>query len=176
MYKASNGHPNATLTDISDENYYSEIVSATTSSAVVKTYTYKFNFKATPPYSNLGGQVNPQVDALKAAFTLYTLGDPLTSIKDNGDKGSEVNTSYFNVYPNPNSGNFKVGFSSKVESKGVLKLVNVIGTIMYEDSSIQIKQGINRFEVSINNLPKGIYFVNLDIENNKSLVRKIVIN
>lgn len=175
LHKASNGHPNAAPpgSEMGDEKYYCEIISANLTSATLKTYAYRFNFQASPPYSNLGGMLSPNVNTLKAAFTLYSIGDPSDEVGI-AEKNAEV--SYFNVYPNPSTGNFILGFSSRKDVKGHLKVINITGITVHEDPEVPVKNGINRVNLTVNNLPKGVYFINLDIENNKTLVKKIIIH
>ncbi len=145
-----------------------EIVSATLTNAVTKTYVYKLKQNV-----QTGAMVNTFVpntpNNINSAFTLYTIGDPNVGISAN-----EPEVSYFNLYPNPSNGNFTLGFSSKKEAEGKIVITDLMGKVVYARDQ-NVKNGLNRLNLNITGLSRGIYLVSLSIEDNKALVKKLVI-
>lgn len=167
LYKASSGtayYPNNVLTD---EPWYCELLSYTGSQAVLKSYTcfIKFNM--------IGQQINYQypmnASNVNSAFSLYTYDGTVVGVKENN-----IDISTFNVYPNPSNGNFTIGLHSNMSAKAKVKLLDVVGKVVYE-KEVSVNEGVNRFDLSNENLSEGVYFVNVLIEGNKGLVKKIVI-
>ncbi|HXB41368.1 MAG TPA: S8/S53 family peptidase [Bacteroidia bacterium] len=177
LYKASVGTPSVTFPFpiVEDEPHDVEVVNATISSATLVSYAYKLIQNTIPgsPVVNKYFPVDPANSStfqVKSAFTLYTSGTPV-NVKE---KEAEVN--YFNIYPNPNTGKFTVGFVSKTGSKGNLIVLDLMGKTIYEDHNINVSVGSNYHTLSLNNLPKGIYFLTLEIDNNKTMVKKLIID
>lgn len=175
LHKASDGHPSPTSSNIFNENYYSELISANLTSATLKTWGYRFNNQLFPPYTNYGGMMTPSTNSLKAAFTLYTIGDPNTPVGIT-EPSKQLETDYFNVYPNPSNGSVRVGFSSRKETTANLFVLDISGRIVHEKYYLIVKNGVNRYDLDLSAIPKGIYFINLEIESNKALVKKVIIN
>lgn len=76
------------------------------------------------------------------------------------------NISDIKIYPNPSkSGNFILE-SEKALS---LTIVSVDGKTVYTQNTIQPKTEVKT------NLPKGLYFVHLELENNKKVIQKLII-
>lgn len=73
-------------------------------------------------------------------------------------------SNYFNLYPNPNNGTFKV----KTEVDITVRIINVLGQIVYTDL---FQAGTN--EVSMNELANGIYDVYLSTENGNANIKMV---
>lgn len=61
-----------------------------------------------------------------------------------------------NVYPNPTSDILKIDAEQQIQR---IKLVNLVGQIIYE-SNVEAKS----YQVNLNNVPDGIYILNLETE------------
>ncbi len=79
----------------------------------------------------------------------------------------------FDLYPNPNSGTFKISFEPENNSEIKIKVYDMSGRDIYNKSFLN--SGIFIQELQLNNITSGIYFV--DIQNNTTrIVKRIVIN
>ena len=76
---------------------------------------------------------------------VYCFGKPITSINE------AFNFTQFNLYPNPNNGNFTINSSINVNK---IEMYNVVGAIVY---SQQINE--MNFQLQLSDLTKGMYFV-----------------
>jgi len=74
------------------------------------------------------------------------------------------------VYPNPNSGNFKIDLIH-FENRATVSIYNVTGAVYY----YSVLEQTNQNEINIANLRNGIYFVKV-ISDNKQFVKKIIVN
>jgi len=72
------------------------------------------------------------------------------------------------IYPNPNNGSFSVRVDAE---KYRLCLTDIAGSVFYEKSVGSKSEG----DLHINDLPRGIYFLSLRIQGNKSLVKKLIV-
>ena len=66
----------------------------------------------------------------------------------------------FEVFPNPSQGIFTVNFNSESIKTADLRVINLTGTVVFEQKNISIQ---NNFSTKINlaSLPQGIYFVEM---------------
>ncbi|MCC6372198.1 MAG: T9SS type A sorting domain-containing protein [Bacteroidia bacterium] len=76
-------------------------------------------------------------------------------------------TSGFEVYPNPNVGDFTI--SSKLDMD--LTLVNSVGQVV---KVLKLNSG-NNHNVTVNELPNGVYFIN-GISHNHTIKQKVIVN
>lgn len=74
------------------------------------------------------------------------------------------------VYPNPNSGSFKIDLIH-FENSAVVRIYNLIGEVLYTTELNKTLQ----HEINISNLRNGIYFVKVSC-NHKQFVKKIIVN
>jgi len=170
LLKASKGTVLVATNIMEDEPNDVEVVSASLTGATLRTYCYKLK-QFIPGGVVLNNTYFPtHPNNIKSAFTLYTLAEP-ESVKE-----KEADIRYFNVFPNPNDGNFKIGFVSKMQSFATVKVLDVSGKVVYEDNKVQVNHGNNNINLNLSHLAKGIYFINLDVETNKSMVKKLIIN
>lgn len=78
----------------------------------------------------------------------------------------------FSIFPNPNSGIFSIITSSDAGLKGRLKIVNLLGEVVYSRNNIELGSN-NAHEVSVGNIAPGNYI--LVFTNNKLTINKKVI-
>lgn len=68
----------------------------------------------------------------------------------------------FEVFPNPVSDILHIRFLEKEISKKQVEIININGQIILTKG---IKKGVEHAEIDIRDLPKGIYFIRLNIDN-----------
>lgn len=169
LYKASTGTSYYSPNILTDEPWYCEVLSATNTQAVLRTYSTLIK------YNILAQAINYQYPAsplsLNSGFSLYTYDPTAISIKEN----SQVFET-FNIYPNPNNGNFTLGINAKTANNCELNITNVMGSVVYTKIDLKLSEGINKINVATSNLQSGIYFVTLKSNENKSVTKKMIIN
>ncbi len=69
------------------------------------------------------------------------------------------------VFPNPVQTNAELRFKTGKASTGNLKVLDVLGQIVHEQTGIDILAGNNSLALNLSNEKPGIYFANLQIEN-----------
>jgi plastocyanin len=94
-----------------------------------------------------------------------------------GSTGIADKTSVFGalqINPNPAGETVNVSFSPANSFKGSVQLRNIIGNTLWKSES-DFNAGPNRLEISLANIPKGLYFIELrDNKNNRTVKRLIV--
>lgn len=89
------------------------------------------------------------------------------------DPSSEVTA--FNVFPNPTAGESNLVFSMKKSAgKANLSITNMTGNLVFQ-TSFQVTQGLNGMVLPTDNLPAGLYIVQLNLANGASLNHKLVV-
>ncbi len=87
----------------------------------------------------------------------------------------EVNNGVdFNVYPNPASDNMQINFNLNETKKVEIKIYNNLGAIVFTSNEGQLISGNHTLEISVSDLAKGIYYMNLKAGEN-TISKKIVI-
>jgi hypothetical protein len=84
---------------------------------------------------------------------------------------SENNT--FNLFPNPNNGNFTIQFNEPITVETNWQLVNINGQIVHQGQIAARQEAVN---IATSDLPKGMYFFRLYNEKGVSEVRKVLIH
>jgi hypothetical protein len=84
-----------------------------------------------------------------------------------------ISENFFAVYPNPNKGSFSVAFDQKTFTKPQLLIYDSQGRIVNQ-LVINTTIGKNNYKVTSQNLPRGVYLINLLVDK-KQLKQKIVI-
>jgi len=80
----------------------------------------------------------------------------------------------FQVYPNPNNGNFTVKLSSEIIENLNLRILNSHGKIVFEESNITAKQSFAR-DINLSAYSEGLYFISL-YSNDNNYIDKIIIS
>jgi hypothetical protein len=76
------------------------------------------------------------------------------------------------VYPNPATDQITLELNSKTNSLLRIKIVDIVGKIVYE-SSVSSTEGINEINININNLIAGHYLLTVSDDINSSVVKQI---
>jgi hypothetical protein len=84
-----------------------------------------------------------------------------TSLKSQSD-----NTKMFQLYPNPNNGEFVITSQSNLDLKIVNELGQMVGSITLDEN--------NGYKATVNNLVEGVYFV-IGVNNTNLINQKIIV-
>ena len=79
----------------------------------------------------------------------------------------------FSVYPNPTSGLVTAQLSMPLQSTVKLKLMNMLGAMVREES-LTVTQETEKFVIDGSNLPEGIYYLTAESGTHRE-TRKVVI-
>jgi hypothetical protein len=74
------------------------------------------------------------------------------------------------LYPNPARDFVKVDWDSPVAGETTLKLVDAMGRELYQKNVTQTK-GLNSTAISVENMSKGIYFIQINKQRAKLLIQ-----
>jgi len=85
---------------------------------------------------------------------------------------NEYNNQGFAIYPNPAKNEISISFLKMTPDQSNITIYNLLGKVVLEMNSLDAN-GLNIINVS--NLPEGLYFVGVTIENKKQL-QKLIIN
>lgn len=85
-----------------------------------------------------------------------------------GKNSAEAST--FQIFPNPNNGQFTVSFQKEVEKIFTAKIYDILGNVVFEKSNA----AWNQLNVNMSEQPKGIYFIHVTL-GDKTEVQKIII-
>lgn len=168
LYKISDGLVSAQsgLSPNTDEESWVEVISSNISSTTLKTYALHFT------QAIFGGTVDLWIPSppatLKQGFTLYSVKNSTTSIKEN-EKNSEI----FQVFPNPTKDKVILSFVSTQNLSGTISVCNLLGVELITDQ-FNWQSGINSKVISISELPNGIYFVTLEGNEGVRSTKKII--
>ena len=94
-------------------------------------------------------------------MTVTKSKDSLSSIDQTDEFYSD-----FNLYPNPNDGNFTLSFNVILPSTFLLDIRNILGQLIYQESVSNFK-GTYSKQMNVSNYGKGIYVVVLTDANNR---------
>jgi len=113
---------------------------------------------------DLSGYLNSEVIVKFVNVTGY--GNSLFLDNINVDFTSNVNNdlqsfNVWSVYPNPGNGNFNVEMNSEWSAEVSLTVMDSKGAMVYNDY-IRINRGVNRRQIDLSNLPKGVYQLQLN--------------
>jgi hypothetical protein len=78
------------------------------------------------------------------------------------------NTTQIKVYPNPNNGQFKISSESAL----TLNIINTLGQVV---RSLELNSD-NGFTVEVNDLAKGVYYLNTGSAEQKLKTAKLIVN
>ena len=77
------------------------------------------------------------------------------------------------MYPNPATNNVNVTFSSEESANAVLSVMNLMGQTVYTEN-VNIQEGYNMVNLSVNNFRSGVYMVNIKTNKGTSTQKLIV--
>jgi hypothetical protein len=98
----------------------------------------------------------------------FIVNPNVTSVSENANEKP-----YFIVYPNPASDQVTIVFDAQWNDAGSLKILNVLGEILYEKNIRDLED--NRLTIDVQAFERGVYFVRL-VKNNKVYTRKIILS
>ncbi len=78
----------------------------------------------------------------------------------------ELPTDVVQVYPNP----FQDEITIDVSKASKIKIVNLIGEVVYETKEMEAN---SQLRINLNELPKGIYFLNVSV-GKESITKKLI--
>jgi photosystem II stability/assembly factor-like uncharacterized protein len=90
-----------------------------------------------------------------------------------GIEEDQINSS-LSVYPNPSNGHFVVNFETLKPADFTVKVYDVVGKVVYK-SVYRTKNGLNKLNISLNDLPQGVYYLEINGGDNVSVSRKVSI-
>jgi hypothetical protein len=89
------------------------------------------------------------------------------------EENTEVELDYsLNVYPNPNTGSFKVAVNTESTSNATVSVLNLVGQVIYTNEVIN-SNGLIYAEIN-ENLKKGVYLVKVEIDGDIKINKVIV--
>jgi len=160
----------------------SSSTSGTTSGSTVTTTTPTLVLAFTSSFTtgNLGLELVSACGLATSTLKNYTLNATKTLTKTSGEIELQeiteevTNATSFNLFPNPNNGNFNINMTTKnTEEVAQVTIINVLGQVV---SSIAIpnNNGVINSEVNAN-LSTGIYFVRVQLGSEVNIA-KISVN
>jgi hypothetical protein len=78
------------------------------------------------------------------------------------------------IFPNPANENVTVTFLSAVAGPGTIVISNMLGQ-MVSTVAVKAEAGNNFKQVDVSTLPAGVYFVQLSVNGNSSVAKRLVI-
>lgn len=133
------------------------------------TANFYYHYKDIPPYIH-PGTVNIILNYVNTKIRCQTDGGAYEVSRKTADKSAGLmdnNTVNLSVYPNPNNGVFSVSTSASGNNDYFIS--DATGRV------IQNGQFQNKIEISLDNLPTGVYFLNVKNQTGNTMVEKIVI-
>jgi plastocyanin len=95
----------------------------------------------------------------------------------NGTNGITSNSSVFadmQLNPNPARESVNISFNPANSFKGSVSLFNLIGNILFK-YEYEFDAGVNRLNISLANIPAGLYFIELRDKMNNRAVRRLIV-
>jgi len=109
--------------------------------------------------------VSNKADSIQFAIRY---NDPYVGIKE-----TVKNTSRVELYPNPGTDFTTITLESSNDQAGQLKVFSSIGSVVYEKQILSL-EGKHSFDLNLQNLSAGVYFVQLK-EGSTSTTKKLVV-
>lgn len=116
----------------------------------------------------------------EVADALYHNSDhlPVTMklIVNNNDNANELNNNElcFDIFPNPANDKINLRFYQNSFGKANILLFNMLGQTAYSDE-ISVFDGLNEYVITVENLPKGLYFLKITNGDGLSDTVKIIV-
>ncbi|MDO9186602.1 MAG: endonuclease [Bacteroidia bacterium] len=129
---------------------------------------------------SIQGNRNPFVDSIQFACyidfaTMTKLSGPNVPCNAEvlGIADDQKNNDQMQITPNPNNGNFVVNYTSAKNQKVSVKLIDMLGQVVYTNE-LKVISGINPIEISVQNLKKGIYLFEYVTEKGKQTEKLVI--
>lgn len=84
----------------------------------------------------------------------------------------QLNNPDLSLFPNP-AKNQKVNLEMKNDLMAEVRLVNIVGKEVLKKS---FELGVNSYQMQLENVPKGIYLIQVKTTENKAVVKKLLIS
>jgi hypothetical protein len=160
-------------------NLRTSVVHKLNGGASSNSHTFSFNWVA--PTSDIGpitfyvaGNA-ANANGSDTGDFIYTASQLVTS-PSTGDLENQKSIPTFNVYPNPATEIISIAYQLQEKSDVYIKLISLTGQIVYNMSILQKGTGNQIQPIQVHNeMPKGVYFVELTIKN-KSFTQKVICN
>lgn len=101
--------------------------------------------------------------------TLENINGIPTGVANNGNSTADL----FNLYPNPATDKFKVEFIHKQGDTGLIVFHDVQGRQLKEET-IMVNAGENKYELFVQDLPAGLYFLKIKLLKSSQIITKKV--
>jgi subtilisin family serine protease len=144
-----------------------EILSVTPTQAVLRTYIY--NFK----YDQMGNLITDPIYPTqfpKAALSIYTFDGTLSGVHEINSDGSTLSS----VFPNPANNNANVLVFLPTSQEISLELYDTNGKLIKDVFKGKTDAGTHQYEVNLNEVSEGMYFLKLVTEKSTSGKKLIV--
>lgn len=125
----------------------------------VKPVTNSKTIKNLQPSTNYEWRVKSLCSGDQSPYTaIHTFQTaPLKNI------GQENSITAFTIFPNPATHSATLQFGSNSEQLAECLLLNTLG-VLVEQKHLDVQEGSNRFEMNVDALPEGIYFLTIVID------------
>lgn len=155
---------------ISTENFV-EIVSATTTHAVLRNYFY--HLTGTYPYNQAMDVWFPSQGNSNAGFTIHTYDPNAVGINEIKDPST---LNLFNVFPNPASNSATFSYYLPENAKISLQLFDVQGRLIKTIFNGEQHQGIQTTELDLTSIAQGLYICSFTTDRAKTQKQLCVIH
>ncbi len=145
-------------------HYQSPICSAFTTTGNINTVRVPFTISNSSPLDQLGSN-----NHYYATNTIDFIAIPV-GISENSSK---TTISSLSIFPNPASNNANVSLSLIQDAKVTISVVNTLGQVV-STSTEKANAGKSNFNIGLNGIAKGIYFVNVKAGTQTATTKLIV--
>ncbi|MCE9539117.1 MAG: S8 family peptidase [Bacteroidetes bacterium] len=149
------------LNPISTENFV-EIVSATTTHAVLRNYFY--HLTGTYPYNQTMDVWFPSQGNSNAGFSIHTYDPNAVGINEIKDPNT---LNQFNVFPNPANNSAAFSYYLTENGKILLQLFDMQGQLIKIIFNGEQQQGIQTIELDLTSIPQGLYICSFTTDRGK---------
>ncbi len=127
-----------------------------------QTVTQPLQRKITGLFKNAGYEIQVLTDCGYADYSAFSNTIYFTTTTTNQRNEGDVfadQLGVLSIYPNPNSGNFKLNLLLKSDESCHLEVINIAGAKVWQEEIIPEAGILSKQIVLDQNLPKGIYFL-----------------
>lgn len=131
---------------------------------VISSSTIQFGQSGEGEFADAEGKVIPQA----------SIAIPVIKSKY-GSLLQAMSASTFAIIPNPVETDTRISYTSATDQLATIHVINMLGQIVY-NQSFQLTTGENNTTISMENQPKGLYFVELWVGSQKLESKKLIKN